>query len=341
LIFRIKYIIIFLFILGTGLRSDLISQDPIFTQFYNAPLQINPAFAGNTFAPKVHINSRIEWPSIGLAYTTYSLSVDRFFKENNFGAGLLFMMDNSGSGIYKRFRAEGVFAYRLKVVKQKYLKMGLSIAYGQNSLDWQKLVFGDQIDPISGYVLPDGTKLTSNEQKPDNLTVNYVDLSAGILYYSKELFFGVAVKHANTPIDYYNKSKSNVNKGLPVRFTAQIGAEIDLFPSYSKINSFYSPSLLFVSQSGLNQLVLNNYFDLGSVFANLGYRYNIVNSDALLLSVGVNKQMFKIAYSFDYTVSSLSIGSGGSHEIGITINFDESTLFEKPYRYSDCFDMFR
>jgi len=334
----ISILIVFLnvFIIG-----KITSQDPIFTQYYNAPLQINPAFAGNTFAPVIHLNTRVEWPSIGFAYNTYSFSVDRFFHNYNFGSGLLVTMDDSGNGIYKRFRAEGVFSYRLRVEENKFLKMGLSIAYGQNSLDWQKLVFGDQIDPRFGYTLPDGSKIPSEEIQPTDLTKNYMDISAGILFYSRQLYFGVAVKHANSPADYYNTNQSKVNKGLPVRFTAQVGGEFDMFPNYGGKRKYYTPSLLFVGQSGLYQFVFNNYFDLGAVFAGIGYRWNIVNSDAVLFSVGMVKDMFKISYSFDYTVSRLSIGSGGSHELGVTINFDQSTLFKAPYRYSDCFNMFR
>ncbi len=324
-----------------GSIEKIESQDPIFTQFYNAPLQINPAFAGNTFAPIIHLNTRVEWPSIGLAYNTYSFSIDRFFYDYNFGSGLLITMDNSGNGIYKRFRAESVFSYRLRVEDNKYLKMGLSAAYGQNSLDWQKLVFGDEIDPRFGYTLPNGSKLPSSEVQPDDLTVNYMDISAGVLLYSKQFYAGIAVKHANSPIDYYNKQQSIVNNGLPVRLTAHIGGEFDMFPRYGGNRKYYNPSVLFVGQSGLYQFVFNNYFDLGAIFAGVGYRWNIVNSDAVLFMVGVSKEMFKISYSFDYTVSKLSIGSGGSHEIGVSINFDKSTLFKAPYRYSDCFNMFR
>jgi len=335
-----KILIIFLY-LNIGFFNHVYSQDPLFTQYYNAPLQINPAFAGNTYAPTIHLNSRVEWPSIQYAYNTASFSVDRFFEKYKFGAGLLLMMDDSGNGIYKRFRAEGIVSYRLKVNEGSYLKLGMSGAYGQNTLDWQKLVFGDQIDAKFGFELPDGTKLSSDEVRPTDLNIGYFDMSAGVLYYSKKLFLGIAVKHANTPINYYRESQDIVNRGLPVRFTMQVGGEFQLYTSRYESKSFYSPSLLFASQSGLYQLVFNNFIDFGSIFASFGYRYNKVNSDAVLFSVGVNKQMFKIAYSFDYTISSLSIGSGGSHEIGITINFDKSTLFNAPFKYSDCFNMFR
>ena len=323
------------------LSGTLLSQDPIFTQYYQAPLQINPAFAGNTYAPVVHLNTRIEWPAINFAYNTYALSVDRFFEDYKFGAGLNLLMDNSGNGIYKRFRAEGIISYRLKVAEGKHLKLGLSLAYGHNSLDWDRLVFSDMIDPKYGYTLPDGSRLPSSEQRPESLTRDYLDMSAGLLFYSETLYLGIAVKHANTPEDFYSSDNNNVTKGLPVRFAAQIGAEFNISKRDIYHYRFYSPQVMYVYQSGLQQLVLHNSIDFGLIFAGIGYRYDFVNHDAVLFSLGVKKDMLKISYSFDYTVSALTISTGGSHEIGVSINFDKSTLFKAPLRYSDCFNMFR
>lgn len=318
------------------------SQDPIFSQFYSSPLHINPAFTGKSYAPVIHLNSRIEWPMINFAYNTYAISVDRFFEKKNFGAGLIILVDDSGNGIYRRFRSEGMFSYRLKAAENKYFKMGLGFAYGQNTLDWNKLVFGDMIDALSGFTLPDGSPLITEEIMPEDLTKRYFDLSAGLLYYSRSVYIGIAIKHANTPDNYYfNQNSDGVNKGLPMRFTAQIGGEIQMFPDDVYHKSFYSPGLLYVFQSGLHQLTFNNYFDLGGFFGGLGYRFNITNSDAVIFSAGVTKEMFKIGYSFDYTISGLGINTGGSHELGITVNFEKSTLFRKEYRYSDCFNLFR
>lgn len=334
--------ILFIWIIIVSGVIPLGSQDPIFSQFYSSPLHINPAFAGNSYAPVINLNSRIEWPMINFAYNTYSISADRFFEKKNFGTGLIILMDDSGNGIYKRFRTEGIVSYRLKAAENKYFKMGLGLAYGQNTLDWNKLIFGDMIDAYSGFTLPDGSRLITDETRPEDLTKRYFDLSAGVLYYSRSIFLGVAIKHANTPVDYYFDQNSDaVNKGLPMRFTAQIGGEVQLTPDDIYHKRFFSPGLLYVYQSGLHQLTVNNYFDLGGFFGGLGYRYNFTNSDAVLFTAGVTKEMFKIGYSFDYTISRLGINTGGSHELGITVNFEKSTLFRKQFRYSDCFNLFR
>ncbi len=317
------------------------SQDPIFTQFSIIPIQINPAFVGNSYAPVVSLNTRLQWASFSGAYKTLGFTADRFLESYDLGIGTMVSLDDSGDGIYRRFKMDFITSYRLKVKDGHFLKMGFGIGWGKNILNWDKLIFGDQIDATYGYELPNGNRITSKEDIPSNLSVNYLDLSVGLLYYSKQIYFGVGVKHANSPEVYYYGDNHLVNNGLPVRFSAAVGIEKDLSDFVLNSNAFYSPSILYVNQAGMSQLTLNNYISFGSIFASVGYRYDIVNSDAILFGVGFNKGIVKVAYSFDYTISNLGISSGGAHELGVMFNFDKSTLFDAPFRYSDCFNMFR
>ncbi len=334
----IKNIVLFFVLL---LAKLAISQDPIFTQFNIIPIQINPAFVGNSYAPVLSLNTRLQWPSFGNAYRTIGFSADRFFESHNFGLGTIVSLDDSGDGIYKQFKIDVITSYRLRIKDGRFLKMGLGIGIGRNILNWERLIFGDQIDDTYGHELPNGNKIDSEEDVPGNLSVNYLDLSAGLLYYSKQIYFGVGVKHVNSPSVYYYDDNYSVNQGLPVRFSVIFGGEKDLSDFTSNLDFFYSPSVLYVNQAGQSQLVFHNYINFGSIFASVGYRYDIVNSDAILLGIGFGKDIIKIGYSFDYTISKLGLATGGSHELGVMLNFDKSTLFHAPFRYSDCFNMFR
>ena len=66
------------------------AQDPIFSQFYNAPNQINPAFVGNTVGPVVASNYRLQWPGFSSVYNTYMLSYDKFSPRFNSGFWYLY-----------------------------------------------------------------------------------------------------------------------------------------------------------------------------------------------------------------------------------------------------------
>ena len=53
-------------------------QDPQFSQYYQAPLYVNPGFAGITPQQRVVFNHRIQWPGLPQAFATYAASYDIF-----------------------------------------------------------------------------------------------------------------------------------------------------------------------------------------------------------------------------------------------------------------------
>jgi type IX secretion system PorP/SprF family membrane protein len=317
------------------------AQDALFTQFNMVPMHFNPAFAGNTYAPLVHINSRMQWPSIDLAYNAAAVSYDQYFKRYRSGVGVYLFNDYEGQGIYSTFRLEGIYSYNLPIREDHFLKMGLSLALVQNRLNWEKLVFYDQLDPDYGTVDAGGVPGSSTEVPPADLSVLYPDLSLGLLYYSPMMYAGVAVKHGNSPEQGFVGSGAAEGNGLAVRYALMAGGQISFDRGRPENRYFFHPGLLYTRQAGLQQLSLQGTVRLGTIYAGIGYRYAFDNPDAVLMLAGVELGMYTIAYSYDLTVSGLSAGTGGSHELGIRINFDRSGWFDPPYRYSDCFEIFR
>ena len=132
---------------------------------------------------------------------------------------------------------------------------------------------------------------------------------------------------------------NNIFSGLPVRYSAQIGTEINLREyNISTLPAFFSPSLLYVSQRDFRQLSVGGFISLGSIFGGTWFRHTFGNPDALMFAFGVRKDNFKIGYSFDYTVSQLGIDSGGAHEIGMVFVLRAPN---KESKYNDCFEIFR
>lgn len=308
------------------------AQDPVFTQFFNDPLQVSPAFAGTTFAPKIHLNSRLQWPSVGFAYNTLSLSYDQFFHKRKLGLGAFIQQDNAGAGILNTLMVQGMVAYRLEITYGHYLKMGLSFGMIQRRLNWEKLIFSDQIDAVKGYL----EELGSLETKPEALTVFKPDLSIGLMYYSEHLYLGYSLHHANGPDVSFTNTQEAFSNGLPVRHHLIVGGQI-----WVNHHTYLSPAVLFSSQAKINQVNFQLLGNIGTVYAGIGYRYWVGHPDAVLTGIGVQYGMFKIGYSYDLTVSGLNDSTGGSHEVSFVINFDKSEFFRPPFRYSDCFEAFR
>ena len=76
--------------------SGVKAQDPQFSQFYAAPLYLNPALTGSSQLTRVGINYRNQWPSIPASFIDYSFYADHYFINANSGVGLLVNLDQEG-----------------------------------------------------------------------------------------------------------------------------------------------------------------------------------------------------------------------------------------------------
>lgn len=314
------------------------AQDPIFSQFYSAPLQINPAFAGNTYAPHISLNYRNQLPDWPNAYSTYSIAYDQFSPSLNIGYGLAILGDEAGDGLLNTNKISGFFAYRVQVKKDFFLKLGVEGSAVQARYNWDKFVFLDQIDPRYGTTTPGGTPIPTEEVPPEKLSNTYFDISAGLLAYSKMFYGGISMKHLNTPNESLLGINDNLNTGLPMRFTVHGGMQINLVEGNKrKPSAFISPNIMFIKQGDFGQLNAGAYASRGAVFAGVWYRHALTNPDAVIFLAGLQKGIFKFGYSYDVTVSGLAGDTGGSHEISITLNFER----ERGVDYSDCFQLFR
>jgi len=331
--------ILFILVIISILSFSTQAQDPIFSQYYAAPLQLNPAFTGNTYTPHLAFNYRNQWGSWPSAYTTFSASYSQFFDGANSGFGLMVLSDDAGQGLIKTTKIGGFYSYRLEINKNLFVKLGLEAAAVQYRLDWQQLRFPDQIDPESGFFTAGGTPIPTEEIQPLDTRKSYVDFSAGMLIYSSSFYAGFSAKHLNTPNESLLEINTNIDGGLPLRLGIHAGYEYEFRKGNKKRpSSFISPNIMFVKQGDFGQINTGFYGNLGIIFGGLWYRHAFTIPDAAIVLFGIKKGPYKIGYSYDITISNLTLGeSGGSHEISIIMNFDKPRKRD----YNDCFGLFR
>jgi type IX secretion system PorP/SprF family membrane protein len=321
--------------------TTLQAQDPVFSQFYSTPLLLNPAFAGTTFAPRISASYRNEWPTVtdlGIAYSTYAVSYEQFIPQANSGLGLMVLSDDAGDGLLKMTNFLASYAYRIAVNDDFQIKLGIEAGFRQYNLDWDKLVFLDQIDQIQGPILE------TNEVQPDVLNKTIFDAGVGLLAFTGKYYGGISLHHLTTPNEGFLDLNNGLVEGLPLRMSVHGGAQF-IVKEGNKRNpaSFISPNILFLKQGDQGQLNMGAYYSMGLVFAGGWYRHAFGNPDAAIAMVGVSYNVFKIGYSYDFTLSSLA-PTGGSHEISVVLNMENSDRLRKKRfanRYNDCFKIFR
>lgn len=330
-----KLILLFVICLAGQLRA----QDPMFSQFYHAPMQLNPALAGLVDAPTIHINYRNQWSSINRAYATYSAAFSQYAPKLNSGFGIQAMADVAGNGIYSTTQVNLCYAYDIRFDDNFYIRAGMDMGFASKRLNWNKLIFYDQLDPQTGAYDANGN-LNPTEEAMISSSVNYFDVGLGMLMRARYWYAGFSFKHLNTPNEaYYNINAANGE--LPVRASFHAGAEIPIY-SHNKRKSvaFISPNLLFVKQRNFYQLNVGAYAQGQNIFGGLFFRHTFGNGDAVIMSAGFVKGVFKLAYSYDLTVSKLTPNSGGTHELALILNFEDKNK-KHARRYNDCLKIFR
>ena len=288
--------------------GELKAQDPEFTQFYANPLYLNPAFAGAARCPRIAMNYRNQWPSLSGTFVTSSASYDQHVDGIYGGLGLIVTNDKAGEATLNTTNISAIYSYQLKINRQFSLRFGFQATFFQKSLDWNKLTFGDMIDPRRGFVY-------QTNDVPRGGSISNVDFSAGVIGYSDKFFAGFAVHHLTQP----NESLITGTSPLPMKFTGHMGAKISLSNNkYSTNDASIAPNIMYRAQGTFQQLNMGLYLTKGALTGGVWYR----NKDAFIVLIGVTSEHFKFGYSYDLTVSKLGMQSGGSHELSMTLNFN-------------------
>lgn len=303
------------------LTSSLVNaQDASFSQYYGNPLYLNPALAGTKICPRLTLNYRNQWPSIPASFVTYSAAFDQYIDAVSGGVGIMVMSENMADGILTNTQASAIYSFRLNLSKNLTMNAGFQGTYIQNKLNWNKLIFEDQL--ISGYDITLPLPPTQ-ESPPDKLNIGLIDFSAGLLFgYNERLYGGIAAQHLTQPD---NSFYSNGDSNLEMKLTVHAGALIDVrdgLRSGDVEDLSISPNFMYQQQGKFHQLNLGMYLNIYPFVIGTWFRHNFENPDAVIALIGFQQEKFKIGYSYDYTVSRLTNDTGGAHEVSLAWQFD-------------------
>ena len=312
------------------LNIKVVAQDAHFSQFYSAPTFLSPSLAGSTGGTRFVANYRNQWPGISKTYQTFAVSADFYLSEYRSGFGALLVTDKAGSANLNTTYLGLQYSFRVPLGDDWQFVPGLQFTFGQKSLDRSKLLFPDEVvtgTPSSGQVYLTSTK------------AQYMDLATSVFFYSPKFWIGAVADHILKP----NYSFMGDKAILPLKFVNFGGMNL-WRANVSRIEEprFASLSYRFEYQNGFKQLDIGGYIygkvlDFGvwyrglPIFKNENIQNQLIDNDALVLTLGVSTGPFRVAYSYDLQLSTLSTYGAGAHEISIIWEIDE--LFE----CVDCF----
>lgn len=309
------------------------AQDPQFSQFYAAPLYLNPAFAGSTNQGRAGINYRNQWPAIDANFTTISAFADFYLEDYKSGVGMIINRDYVNLVGLQSLSLALQYSYDLEIVKGLSFRPGLEVALYNRSINFGRLTFGDQFDFDTGQPTnPTGETLRGSNKF-------FPDLSAGGVFYTPRAWVGFAAHHLTQP----NQSISGDNSRLPIKYSAHGGYKFFLKPGimgqgvYSrKSERSIAPAVQYRHQGPFDQMDVGMYFTLEPILLGTWYRgipfkqvQGFSNNESIVLLVGLTilrgdakrQDVLNIGYSYDYTISKLGPGAGGSHEFSLVYTF--------------------
>ena len=121
------------------LSENSVAQDVQYSQFYSAPLYLNPAFTGSTKFTRVGSNYRSQWPALEANFVTMSAYVDHYMDDINSGVGFLIQTDREGLAGLRSTALSGFYSYQLPVSRDFTVRMGASAGYVIRDINFSKL----------------------------------------------------------------------------------------------------------------------------------------------------------------------------------------------------------
>jgi type IX secretion system PorP/SprF family membrane protein len=325
------YRIVLLMVLILGFEGVVTAQDPQFSQFYAAPLYLNPAMTGSTGQARAGLNYRNQWPAIEARFTTTSVYFDYFIADAKSGVGAIITRDQEGLAGLRSLSLGLQYSYELEITRDLGFRPGVQLGIYNRDINFSKLTFGDQFDANGQVVNP----VTQENLNAGSKT--FFDLSLGGVLFTRKAWLGFSAWHLTQP----NQSLIDEESKLPIKLSVHGGFKIPLRSGVvgSGVNMHnsersISPAFQYRHQGEFDQMDLGVYFTFEPLVLGTWYRGvpfkklgPYVNNESIVLLIGFvkpggmnksgSRDALSIGYSFDYTISKLGPQSGGAHEFSL------------------------
>jgi type IX secretion system PorP/SprF family membrane protein len=283
---------------------------PVFSQYLQNGLMINPAYAGSREALCVAISRRNQWLGISNGPVLTTVSLHSVLKNDKVALGL--MAEFMDYGVTSAQSVYAVYAYHIKLAKGK-LSFGLKTGFDRSTTNYSILKGIQAGDPVF-----------EDNEKPYILP----NVGAGVYYFSNRFFGGVSVPS----FLFYN----NIGNGKTQ--ASHSFSEYDLIFSAGGLISFsqnfkFKPSMLLDyslrNSAHINQLDINGNFIIADVLW-VGGSYRTTEQVAVgILQIQATPQ-FMFGVSYDYPAGRMTTFSKGSGEVFLRYEFGSKISAANP-----------
>lgn len=350
------------------------AQDPSFSQFYASRIYLNPAFTGIENGISFAGVSRIQWANVDRGFKTYIASVEIQEPFLRSGFGLSLYHDTQG---IMQLNTNGIslsYAYHIPLDAHN-LHIGIQGHWMQKSVDWDKIIFSDELDPVFGDINP-----TTAVPLLDR--ISYTDFDFGIIWrfekdmkigklYARDTRTSIGLSLHHLPYLFLdntgNESFQNLGTQTSPRLTLHAGSVIPLtFFNGRKNKVSISPNIkidfqgekFFAPRQHLQVFTYGLYllYDgiyIGAFYQNKHALPQFKDTNAFIFALGAylknqgkeNRNLF-IGISYDANTTGVGPRAGGVYEVAMSWNIaangksNGKSAKKRSRRILDCYNFF-
>jgi type IX secretion system PorP/SprF family membrane protein len=311
------------FILLAGIRlsgqtSSVVSLAyPVYSQYLQNGLLINPAYAGSREALSLSLAQKFQWAGVEGAPVSTSLSLHSLLKNDKVGLGFTGQRYSYGNGTSQLYSLYTDYAYHLRLAKGK-LAMGLTAGLDMATEKYSEAF----LHSLNSWV-------TSGSNDPvfvnGNKPLLLPNVGAGVYFYNNKFFLGAAIPRI---ISWETNGVSqSINSITDFDIYVSGGALITFTPSFKfKPSVFVDYSLQDTKEMRID---INCNFIIKD-FLWIGGSWRTSEQVAVgIVQLQVNPQIM-FGYSLDYPLGDMNTYSKGSHEIFFRYEFSYKVSATNP-----------
>lgn len=305
------------------LSASIFGQDYIYKNQNKVMGSMNPSFYGFGDTSKAGLIYSTEGFNQNSKIDNKFAFANHYFDDNEFSLAFDANLLQINSLGYSTSSANLHYIYKATLSNEWVFNPSISVGFGNSSLDFNSLVFEDQINVLTGTIAG-----VSNDPINIDNKVNYFDIGAGAaIHNSENIFLGLNLKHINRPETSFNGNASNKKDMF---MSVQAGYEYDLNPYTRGMLPDYSYLFLYNSfskQGSKTRFDLYQEAILGNVSFGLNQHFNnyegfSVSQFGTSLSVFVEEIEFGVNYSVEMGNKKLTGAAYNTFEIYITFDFN-------------------
>lgn len=274
---------------------------PVYSQYLQNGLVINPAYTGTRGVLTGFLSYRMQWMGTSGSPLLQSLSVHSPMKNDKVALGLIAQFMKYGAT--RSTSIYGSYAYHIKLKKGK-MAFGLKAGVDLSNTDYTGLYLNDPDDPVF---------------KTNDKSLVLPNAGAGVYYFSDRVFAGFSIPSFLSYRRSGNGSTTPYHSFSQYDFLISAGALISVAPILK-----FKPSILIdyslQDTRKLTQFDINGNFIIADLIW-AGGSWRISEQVAVgILQVQINPQLM-FGFSYDYPVGRMNSYSKGSTEFILRYEF--------------------